>query len=242
MRENNYYRGLREVDALHTFWIDGHPATYSTKREPEWKARLFECLSGVESCRNEELYLRFILSTLAPRRQPLDIDNLCEPVFSTLVNKLGWFNGNRRNIHHWRATKETGRPSGLQLAIGSNGIDESLRTPDHSGIYNGPLPQSARDADFINWVKTALAPGYCRTAENFSVRILFGGNSINIADISSGRVKSILDCLYPILGGEEGSPEDWRINYLEIEKNVPSLKCNAVSILLWNHSTSVQPI
>lgn len=37
-----------------------------------------------------------------------DIDNLCEPVFSTAVTHLGWFGGSRPMIGWYLATKRPG--------------------------------------------------------------------------------------------------------------------------------------
>jgi len=34
---------------------------------------------------------------------------------------------------------------------------------------------------------------------------------VNIGEISAGTVKSTIDCLWPIIGGKGGAPDDWRI-------------------------------
>lgn len=53
----------------------------------------------------------------------------------------------------------------------------------------------------------------------FYVRLRFDSERLNIGEIVTGAVKSTIDCLYPIIGGENGRPEDWRITILQIEKS-----------------------
>ncbi len=53
---------------------------------------------------------------------------------------------------------------------------------------------------------------------------------MNLGDIATGKVKSIIDCLYPVIGGNMGSPEDWRIDILEVTKGIKILPENAIRV------------
>lgn len=44
--------------------------------------------------------------------------------------------------------------------------------------------------------------------------------NVNIADIATGRVKNVIDCLVPVVGGKYGSPDDWRIDELLVTRRV----------------------
>lgn len=48
--------------------------------------------------------------------------------------------------------------------------------------------------------------------------------------LKNSSVKSTIDCLYPIIGGKKGSPEDWRVDFLEVEKGVQDLDEDSVRI------------
>lgn len=39
---------------------------------------------------------------------------------------------------------------------------------------------------------------------------------VNLGDISTGRVKNVIDCLYPVIGGSAGAPLDDRVTRLEV--------------------------
>ncbi len=69
-------------------------------------------------------------------------------------------------------------------------------------------------------------------ASRYAVGLRFGGSAVNIGDIATGRVKSVIDCLYPILGGVVGAPEDWRITSLYVEKKSANVPDGAVSVTI----------
>ena len=48
----------------------------------------------------------------------------------------------------------------------------------------------------------------------YAVTLEFGTSAINLGDIATGPVKSVIDNLYPIVGGTRGAPDDWRIEPL----------------------------
>ena len=63
--------------------------------------------------------------------------------------------------------------------------------------------------------------------------MLFGAQKLSIASLSDGKVKHIIDCLYPLIGGKKGAPEDHRIVELYVVKSVPGLNNDQVQITIW---------
>lgn len=221
--------------------MHGIPATFATKGEVPWKKAL-ECSVysiPIPSSENFGLNLKFILPTLAPNNHPLDIDNLCEPVFSVLVNKLGWFGGKRPNIKWWRAMKICGQPSGLQLSAETRIPLEMTRLFGNllfDGVYEGELPRKATDNQIPSWLNSLKEFESSQNNGRFVIRLQFGGLKLNIGNIATGEVKSIIDCLYPVIGGLKGKPEDWRVDALQVEKGTTNLD-DSVRISIWNVST-----
>ena len=64
--------------------------------------------------------------------------------------------------------------------------------------------------------------------------LLFGSRTINLGDIATGRVKNVIDCLYPALGGTAGAPDDHRIRALEVRRNCSEAPLDGVIVRLWN--------
>lgn len=40
-----------------------------------------------------------------------------------------------------------------------------------------------------------------------------------LENFSSGPIKRIIDCLYPIIGGISQDPDDWKIDLIQVEKD-----------------------
>lgn len=213
------------------FFVEGSPATFATRREAAWRQRLLtappQCLAG----REQGLWLDFAPGSDAVNGQPFDLDNLCEVAFSVLVGGLGWFGGRRPGVRWWSATRRVARPTGCAVTIHEERADRRPRfAPIASGIYPGPLPSSARDPDLAVW---AASIPVCRGGGGpFSLGIAFGG-AVNIGDIATGRVKAVIDCLYPWLGGNCGAPEDHRISALHVEQEAAGVPVGSVAISLW---------
>jgi hypothetical protein len=129
-----------------TFAIAGLPGTYATAKEEPWKRRIRRQAPRPSPAGSEiGLGLRFILPTLTPWGRPLDVDNLCEPVISVLVDQLGWFGGARSNIQWWQATKEQGKESGCVISVHNSGaVALPPSEPGYDHVYTGRLPRSAR--------------------------------------------------------------------------------------------------
>jgi hypothetical protein len=221
--------------------VPGIPATFATKGEIPWRKALECSICSIPTLSNENFGfdLKFILPTLAPNNQPLDIDNLCEPVFSVLINKLGWFGGKRPNIKWWRAMKICGQPSGLQLSAETRIPLEMTRLFENllfDGVYEGELPRRATDNQIPSWINSLKEFESPQNSDRFVIHLQFGGLKLNIGNIATGEVKSIIDCLYPVIGGLKGKPEDWRVDVLQVEKGATNLN-DSVRISIWNVST-----
>ncbi len=160
-----------------------------------------------------------------------DVDNLAEPVFSILINKKGWFKGKRPNIQWFRASKIKALTSGCDFKISDSTepvISVNCKNQIYNKVYSGNLPKSATDNEFISWVKEDSTP--VKNNSSFYLKIEFSSSSVNLGDIATGKVKSIIDCLYPVIGGNMGSPEDWRIDILEVTKGVETIPENSIRL------------
>lgn len=210
----------------HEIWVAGRPATFATAGEKPWKALLAAAVpkpAGTNTTRG--VRLEFVLPTLAPNGMPLDVDNLCEPLFSAIVNGRGWFDGRRNKIEWWDATK---RAAGRDEAAGCwIRFDDSADPgePESGGLldagYHGPLPHSARDEAVHAWawdLRSATHPG--AVPQRANLWLDFAHDGLNLGDIAAGRVKNFIDCFHPLIGGSAGRPDDHRFDRMVITRNV----------------------
>jgi hypothetical protein len=222
-----------------SFFVSGAPATFATSGEKPWKSALAAqipppCLRGEET----GLKLTFSLASLTNANQPFDVDNLCEPAFSVLVNRVGWFGHSRPNITWWQATKEIGSPIGCSFHVSTEpALLLPNLAPSWEGVYSGSLPQSGTAPELADWARQ-LGSGRPVASDSCALYLGFGRTDINIGDICTGRVKSIIDCLYPVLGGAAGKPEDHRISTLVVEKGVGTLDGNDLAVRIWAPSAA----
>jgi len=131
------------------FWVPGNPAPFATSGEQPWREALVsnlpQCTQGLHV---RGLVIDFHLADLVPLGHPLDVDNLCEPVFSILINRKGWFSGSRPNLTWWRASKSQSSSTGCQIEVSLNNaasIGMPHGVPVFDAHYSEPLPVSARD-------------------------------------------------------------------------------------------------
>jgi hypothetical protein len=47
-----------------------------------------------------------------------------------------------------------------------------------------------------------------------TIELEFAG-PVNLGDIAAGRPKNVIDCLYPVIGGRPGAPDDSRVTAIE---------------------------
>lgn len=182
------------------------------------------------------LVLEFECSSSTRRGQPFDIDNLCEPVFSILMNSRGWFSGHRPNMLWWRAVRRLSNSPGCQIRVFSSEAPEINVAPEIvllDAVFQGQLPADAQDPALPSWLKTNDMKSAQVSNTGFGVRTCFHGTRVNLGEIATGPVKHVLDCLYPVLGGNPGNPEDWRIELLQVEKNCDHLQNGALRLRIW---------
>lgn len=227
--------------------IQGKPATYSTKFTKPWKEILNKKIpeKGDSDDQDRGVILKFYLSSFTRRGHPIDLDNLVEPVFSVLINKKGYFNGDKKNIQWWFASMISYQNEGVEIEISDKfqidfyeKISKENKPNNFSFIhikivrlclesrleidtiiddtYLGPIPNSAKSTELPGWLLSKqIKP--IGEGDRVSVSLVFP-DYYNIGKLPRGIVKPTLDCLYPILGGKAGFPEDWKIEKLWIGK------------------------
>lgn len=200
-----------------SFWVPGIPATFATSGEIPWRHRVAEDAPDWPGAEATGLQLEFRIQSRREGFHAQDIDNLCEPVIAALVSERGWFEGHRKNISWIHARKDFIAPTGCLISTESaDREDVPAAGIVLDSIYAGALPRSAKDDDLIAWVASQVArpvQGRLRVELNFL-------RNVNIADIATGRVKNVIDCLVPVVGGKYGSPDDWRIDELLVTRRV----------------------
>ena len=218
-------RGVPEVtDVLLDEFILGRPAPFATAGERPWKDAIAASLAAiVPSTPGAFLELDFAVAPAIGYAAGADLDNLCEPVFSVLANRLGWFGGRRPNVRAFRARKALAPRTGCRIRItghrwDGSWIDGSLLL---AGVFTGTLPISARDDVFAGWVSDVMARA-ARPSAILGVELGFGG-PVNLGDVATGRIKNVIDCLYPVIGGRPGAPDDSRIAALEATRMDPKV-------------------
>jgi hypothetical protein len=204
----------------HVYRVPGVPATFATRGEGEWRQLLAEQLP--DAVAGSGLALKFILPAADEWKLKADIDNFCEPVFSALINRKGWLGGRRAKLMFWTAQKSVGAEPGLEVSA----YTEQPNTPTPAGriildgTFSGVLPRRATDAATAEWA-AGLIGSYSPTgADRFDLTLEFAEPGVNIGDIATGKVKSLIDCLHPVIGGTAKAPEDWRIDRLSVCKGV----------------------
>lgn len=197
-------------------FVAGRPSPFATAGERPWKDAIAADLTALRpSPQGAFLELDFVVAPAIGYAGGADLDNLSEPVFSVLINRLGWFGGSRPNVRAFRARKALAQQTGCRIRVtDERWTDSWIEGPVLlAGASTGPLPMSARDDGFAAWAaKTMTRPASPSAAVGVELR--FAG-PINLGDIATGRLKNVIDCLYPVLGGRKGAPNDARITALE---------------------------
>lgn len=217
---------------LVSFFVNGKPSSFSTAREKPWRIKLEQQIPDSNKNGLEKgMVLDYHLESMKVNGHYFDVDNLCEPVFSILINKKGWFKGKRPNIQWFIASKIKALKSGCNFKIFDSielPISVNYKNLIYNKVYSGNLPKSATDIEFISWIKENYTP--VKNNSSFYLKIEFSSSNVNLGDIATGKVKSIIDCLYPIIGGNMGSPEDWRIDILEVKKGVETISEKSIRV------------
>ncbi len=228
------------------FYIEGEPVSYSSgQREKVWKDKIEKTLKEPEGD-NMGMVLQFTIQ----EGRHIDLDNLCDPVFSAVVGRKRWFDGKRPNIDWWRAKKREGNDQGLRIWIKNAGdsvldkIEKSGEGDVLSGVYpsepSGNLPESLNDRTYSSWVENSRKAQIAEDiSARFIVRLEFGekaGRRRNLGDISSSSIKAIIDGMHPIFGREDDKrrgPKDWKVVDLQVERGVRGVEEDHVQIDVW---------
>jgi len=215
------------------FDVYGEPYPFATNGEKQWKQDLMGQIPQKNS-QSKELgaILSFEYNPIL-HNNLLDIDNICEPVFSILINNKGWFGGQRPNMQWYRATKKQGSKSGCNIEMVERNPIEII---SEKGIlfdktFIGTFPNSATDQFFSSWVEKGLE-GRLENNDHCVVQLQFGSAAVNLGAIATGTTKPIIDCLFPVLGGTPGDPDDDRINTLQVEKGIKEIPLDGVRIFV----------
>ena len=94
--------------------IAGVPATFATRGEEDWRNTVNSALKELGAPGNA-MQLRFVLPETDDWKRIADIDNFCEPLFSEIINKLGWAGGRRPNLLWWHAEMCFGDAPGVEV-------------------------------------------------------------------------------------------------------------------------------
>lgn len=240
--------GLSTMDSI-TFSISGLPGTYATAKEAPWKKAIYE-QAPRPSLRGKEIGLRmsFTLPTLTPWGQPLDVDNLCEPVFSVLIDRIGWFSKSRSNLLWWQATKEEGIYPGCRVTVHTtDSVILPQSEPDYDETYTGNFPRNAKSPELSNWAwKIRQQKHIGWIPEKCLLYLDFSDPKIDIGSIRNYGVhkptKPIIDCLYPWYGGPQGNPYDHCIMNLAVSKSQAIFSGRGVTVRLWAYSHIESPL
>lgn len=203
-----------------SIFVPGLPATFATAMERKWKAALDLAIPQADPGHTASgLRMTFALEALERKGRPFDLDNLCEPVISVLVNRKGYFGGRRPNIRWWHASRRRSEPVGCRIDL-CQGAMPTIMGPNSifRGTYAGALPRCATDTAIADWLAKSLGSRCMPVDGRAAVGLTFGTASVNLGDIATGCVKAVIDNLFPILGGTIGAPADWRIDELLVAK------------------------
>lgn len=213
------------------YWVPGRPSTFATNHEALWRETIIKQLGDKCNIHNS-IEMEFRISRDNLIKYAFDIDNLCEPVFSSITTYLGWYNSKRSNIERWKAIKTESAIEGMQLKDVEE-IDLSMERHKmiFDGVYQGRFPNKATDPEIPEWLKSQ--DNFAKIKDNCAISLKFGSKSLSIATISSGKVKPVIDCLYPILGGARSVPDDHKITELYVEKSVEGLSDDQIRISIW---------
>jgi hypothetical protein len=134
------WHGLLERRRRMKAWISGQPAPFATAGERSWKDGMAAQVPAPFGEYCVGIVLNFSLRDDHGWPGHPDIDNLCEPVFSTVINRLRWFGGSRTRLVWYLATKHPGADVGALISLTSDPAPEvaSLVTaPSLAATWSG---------------------------------------------------------------------------------------------------------
>ena len=173
------------------------------------------------------IFVSFGVPVPSQRAPGHDLDNLLDPVLSAVVNGQGWFGGRRPLLRWVAAQKEVQIQPGARIAL----LAEAPELWDEAAevvldaVYQADPPNPATMGAYEQWVRENGSRSY--RFGGVGVAIDFARPGVNIGDIGTGPVKTMIDGLWPILGGRHGAPHDGRVAALRIRKGVTGVDGDA---------------
>ncbi len=216
--------------ALTRWIVEGRPTPFAGgENERLWKATLAAAIPPVDPLvRPTGIRAHF---AVVPRHETPDLDNLMEPLLSVLVGTRGWFDGRRPNIEWFTATKQPSASPGVMIELATGAPPMPWPRALASFTYSGDLPISATDAVLSGWIESARRQHIPEPVE-LAVHVAFHRATLNLGDIATGAVKSTLDALWPLLGGNPGAPHDHRICQLTVMRNPVEPPSDGVDVVI----------
>ena len=170
------------------------------------------------------LFADFYVPRPTNRMAGFDLDNLLDPVLSAVVNAQRWFGGRRPNLGWVAARKQISDHPRLDLAVLDSTplLWEEAKVEVYlDGTYLMVLPSPSTIEDFARWVEQYQPNRMPRGP--VGVSITFRESRLNLGDIGTGPIKTVIDGLWPLLGGRRGKPNDGRVTALIARKGVVDL-------------------
>jgi hypothetical protein len=215
----------RALDQGLAWIVPGVPASYSTGPEAAWKETISTAVpppSGEHP--GDGLLVDISIPLPTPQAPGADLDNLLDPVFSTVINRQGWFGGRRSHLRWVAASKLVLDQPGLWLALLEEAPD-LWRDPDvdiaMKAVYEAAIPTPNTRSEYEEWVSLHAGPPL--PPGGVGVALDFSDSAVNLGDIATGVVKPMIDGLWPILGGHSGAPHDGRVAALRMRKGVTGI-------------------
>jgi hypothetical protein len=211
------------------WWVPGTPITFAgAEREKVWRGLVMAHVpEAAGNTSHTGLAIHFAIPD--PRKQ--DLDNLAEPVLSAVVNTRGWFDGRRPNLQWLALRKAPATSLGCRISLLAEPPPDWLPTSDPvvDGSYAGPFPTSGTSTEFAAWLADRCSQG--RDAR-YAAAFRFAEHP-NLGEVATGGIKPFIDCMWPLLAGSAGKPEDWRIDNLLLTRECEDVADDAVAITVW---------
>lgn len=212
------------------WWVPGDPVSFAGgAREKRWREALLDHVPEAPAI-TEQTGLAIEFAVRNPDRQ--DIDNLAEPVLSVVVNKRGWFGERRPNLRWLALRKDPSTSPGCRIrplhAPPSEWLPRTGAILD--GVYRGPAPASATSVEFTAWV-AQRCPSHADA--RYAALLRFADQRLNLGDIATGTVKSLIDCMWPVWGGSADRPADTRLDRVVVTREADNMPDHAVALTIW---------
>ena len=216
------------------WFVPGEPAVWLGSGEKDWKLKVGEMVALGSSTPPEALALEFRVRSFLRAGQPFDLDNMVTPVFEALL-------GPRRSplrsaLALWSASRIEDTSPGLRLLFQQRvapfpAVDATLVL---DVTLRGRLPVDSRDGgtEFVAGLREGLGDWSPRKLHRFAVEVRFGDDTSDITWVAEHPIKPVVDCLFPVLGGTPGAPDDWKVHALRVSRGNPDLR-GACLVRVW---------